>query len=294
MNPIVTKSDIQKYKQIADTLDDTAVLLPYILEVQNIELRSLLGDALFYDFMEEYFDTPVLEKYHDLANGKTYVYSTRTIYFDGIVPLICYWAYARLLVSHGASVVRFGVVRKLTEHSEPVDDKVIARMISQARSTAKFYQAQVEQFLNWNRTTYPLWGASLSEERRGAIRITRISNYEDVDAEESTFVGVGSDGTTEDTPVKYVSANYTVTSSDSTIVVTTGAADVTIKIPQSNTDGFANKIFRIIKDDGGSGKVIVSPTGELINGLTHIDLRFQHQMLGVQCGVGQILTITPY
>lgn len=293
MNPIVTKTDIQQYRYIADVLDDTTTLMPHILEAQNVELRSLLGDALFYQLMEGYFTTPVDSKWTELVSGKSYVYNTRTIYYDGLKPLICYWAFARLLSSHGSAVTRFGVVRKINDLSEPISDEALSRMITQARSTSKFYQTQVVQFLDYNRTIYTTWRASESAPRSGGIKISRVSGYDAV-KEESTFVGVGSAQVGDVNVVRYVSADYSLISTDSTVVVSTGAADVTVSVPPSSTSGFLYKIFRIIKSDSGAGKVIIKPTGELINGLTQLEIRHQHEVIGIQFGVGEILTITSY
>jgi len=173
MEAIISKFDIQAYRELADTISDIDTLEPFIIEAQNIELRECLGDALFYAVVENQDDGI----YKILIEGEDYEYQNNTIYFDGLKPMLCYIAYARMIAQHGIKVTRYGLVKKTTQESEHADDGSISRLLTKARTTAKFYQKQANQYLDTKRTTYTLWGASTTVGLSGSTRITQITNY---------------------------------------------------------------------------------------------------------------------
>ena len=83
MPNIITIQDIKEVRPLAQL--DPQRVDPYINEAQENDLRPILGDALFYDFITN-IDTT---KYRELLNGKTYTKNNYSIFFPGVKPMLC-------------------------------------------------------------------------------------------------------------------------------------------------------------------------------------------------------------
>ena len=173
MEAIISSDTIKEYRELADTISDIKAIDPFILEAQNIELRDFLGDALFNVLIANQDDGGI---YQTLIDGEDYTYNTHTVTYDGLKPLLCYIACARMLSQHGIKITRFGVVRKHSDESEHADDGSVARFITKLRATAKVYEGRAKQYLDTKRLVYTLWGASESSEMRSSIKVTMITN----------------------------------------------------------------------------------------------------------------------
>ena len=154
---LITKTDIKTYRPTAE-LDD-ARINPFIIEAQNMDLRPVLNDVLFYDFITKFNVTldPMYAKYQKLLNGGTYTYNSQTIYFDGVKAMLSYYALARFVVANPVNVTRMGVAIKTLQQSEPADAATIKYFVNDLRGTAIGYQNQIIQFLITNPTDYPLY-----------------------------------------------------------------------------------------------------------------------------------------
>lgn len=178
---LIQISDIKAIKPISDNID-VARLDPYIIEAQDLDIRPFLGDPLFYDLVEGVNASPQSTKYLELINGKSYTNSYgHTIYFDGLKVAIAYFAYARFMQNQGINVTRFGIVKKLNDTSEPIDQAAIDRFVGNTRSIGNSYIAQVEAFLDddYRQTTrvYPLWREEEPKKPRSKFKITPVKNY---------------------------------------------------------------------------------------------------------------------
>lgn len=156
---LITKEDIKVYRPTAE-LDD-ARIKPFIKEAQTLDLKPVLNDALFYDFVLNFDDTlgASYAKYQELLNGKLYTYNGNPIYFDGVKPMLSYMALARFVIDNPINITRMGIVVKTVNQSTPVDPQQIKMLVNELRSTAISYQNQVIQFLENNASTYPLYNS---------------------------------------------------------------------------------------------------------------------------------------
>lgn len=78
------------------------------------------------------------------------------------------------------------------------------------------------------------------------------------------------------------SADYTATTSDYLIVVTTGAANKTITLPPAATS--AKLVLEVKKIDAGAGSVIIDGNGaETIDGFASLTIGGQYQAITVLC-----------
>jgi hypothetical protein len=155
MQHIITIEDIKNIRQIASNVDDVNSINPYITEAQNIDFRRLLGIKFFNILRKEFETVPVPDRSNDLLEGCKYMVDNVEIEFLGIKPLISYYAYARALPNLGKRVARFGVVKKVTNFSEHVEDENVNTMIVEAKSNAKVHEEDLLYFLENNKETYP-------------------------------------------------------------------------------------------------------------------------------------------
>lgn len=153
---IINSNDIRKYRPIAENIDDTARIDPYIKEAETLRLVDVLGADLYKwldttDFSEgESFDyttstgkkVTITRKQHDeIINGGYYESSCDCGggYSAGLSAAIAYIAYARLIVNNPINITAFGVKIKDSEFSENVDDKILIRSSNDARKIGEAY-----------------------------------------------------------------------------------------------------------------------------------------------------------
>jgi hypothetical protein len=182
MTLLISLSDFTPYKAISANINVTKKLEPYILEAQEFDLRPLLGDELYNAIVEDFEASPSLQNYGDLFSGSEWDCGSHTYKHNGLIPVLCYFAYARYKLNSNVEDTAFGTVVKRNIESEPVSEKTIARQADQARSGAMAYWQKVEHFLNDNSTDYPLWVNGCKPKRR-----TRISG---VDNEGSIYMKI--------------------------------------------------------------------------------------------------------
>jgi len=159
---IITLQDIKQLRPTAEL--DGERWEPFALEAQDQDLRPILGDGLFYDFMTKWYNTgdAMYSNYQNLLNGTNYTYNGQTIYFDGLKPMMVYYTLARFVQNNPVNITRYGVVTKLVNQSQPVDAQVLRQVVNELKSSAQTYKNQVDLFLNQNQTTYPLYIGSNS------------------------------------------------------------------------------------------------------------------------------------
>lgn len=152
---IITKADIAKVLPIST---DHSRLNAFIYITQEHDLRPILGDALYYDFIKK-FDSATdsyYQKYQDLLNGVDYNHNGINIHFEGLKPILSYFVIARLR-SNNIEDTRFGHVFKDNEQSTRPDYRDTQRTIDELKSLAIASKERLEQFLNINHNNYPLW-----------------------------------------------------------------------------------------------------------------------------------------
>lgn len=158
MPNIITIQDIKEVRPLAQL--DPQRVDPYISESQENDLRPILGDALFYDFITN-IDTT---KYRELLNGKTYTKNNYSIFFPGVKPMLCYFSLARIAQNNPINFTSYGMVQKTMQNSEPLDQRILGALVTELRDVANSYQTRVVEFLKDNQTIYPLFNVSSSKD----------------------------------------------------------------------------------------------------------------------------------
>lgn len=174
MNPVITVTDIKKYKGITSNLNVEKDLIPHIIEAQEFDIVPMLGQSFWLDIYDDYFSSPSLQKYSDLFNGCRYTVNGETFENPGLEAVIVYHAYARYVAKGNSISTPFGMVQKQNQYSEPLSEKAIQRISEQSRSGAMVYQNRVLRYLNEKSSDYPLFKCSNAKKYRAGIKIKRI------------------------------------------------------------------------------------------------------------------------
>lgn len=121
--------------------------------------------------------------YYQLFKGKTYTDPSDEelkIQYEGLIPCLAYWSYARLLEVQNITVTSTGVDRKNTNYSTKVDDIPMAKRITQARSGAIEYFEMVVKFIsdmNYTSKVYPYFDCGLQPVKNASIKMITVDRF---------------------------------------------------------------------------------------------------------------------
>ena len=155
---LINLTDIQRFRPTAEL--DGERITPFILEVQANDLRPILGEALYYDFMKKYDDNvdPQYTNYQDLLNGKEYTYNGYTVVHDGLIPFLSYSTLARFVLMNPINITRFGNSKKKeSDRSEPLSPEETKMIVTDLKSNAIRASGLIKQYLYYNVALYPLY-----------------------------------------------------------------------------------------------------------------------------------------
>jgi hypothetical protein len=159
MTALVTKTDLDGYKYIADSVKNSTSWPQHVSEAQLFDVKSWLGDALLNELVTQASTSPttLTPENELLLEGGTYVYGTKTYLFQGLKACIMYFAFARFTNRNSINYTAAGVVIKDSDFSTPATDKIIQRLETEARMNAEAIKCEIITFLNRNYSDYPLW-----------------------------------------------------------------------------------------------------------------------------------------
>lgn len=120
---------------------DEAIGERYIEEAELQDVKSILGDALFFDIVDHQ------EKYALLLDGGTYEYKGEKRGFSGLKCALAYYAWARMVKSSVNHLTRFGFVSKNDDYSRPVEWKERQVAYNDAYAVADGYMQECMEYL---------------------------------------------------------------------------------------------------------------------------------------------------
>jgi hypothetical protein len=159
MQALVTKTHLDAYKHIADSVRNVATWPQYVVEAQMFDVKHWLGDALLNELLEQAAGSPeaITPANETLLAGGSYVYNAKTYIFGGLRACIVYYAFARFISRSPYNFTAAGITVKDSDFSTPASDKAIQRMATEAMLAATSLRDEVKVFLSRNPTTYPLY-----------------------------------------------------------------------------------------------------------------------------------------
>lgn len=150
---LININDVRAYRDL-DPKYDGERFNAFLRDVQRMNLNEFLGDAMYYDFMQNITDA----NYANLLNGTTYTFQSKTVEYMGLKPILVFWWLAKAVREGDHFLVNYGNVEFMDNPQQNYQNaktkEIIAgdHMISASR-----YQNKAIQFLDENKTDYPLW-----------------------------------------------------------------------------------------------------------------------------------------
>jgi hypothetical protein len=160
MIQLITKSDLDVFKHVADSVRNSAIWPQFVNEAQLFDLKSWLGDALLSELLTQAEESELSANNVILLSGGTYLYQDKTYLFQGLKACIVYYAFARFTNRSPFNYTSVGIVTKDSDLSTPVSDKVVQRLETESRLMGDSIREETILFLNRNHTLYPLWTSS--------------------------------------------------------------------------------------------------------------------------------------
>lgn len=146
MQPLITRNEIAKYRQISKSPND-AKLNEMILDAQMLDLQPLIGESLYNKILS----SP--EDYNDLLEGGSYEADGIDYTNYGLKMVLAYFAYARHIMFSSVTDTAYSVVEKLNDNSRPADVSSKKTIYSLNREAAFQLWENVQHYLI--RTKHP-------------------------------------------------------------------------------------------------------------------------------------------
>jgi hypothetical protein len=159
MIPLVTKSDLDQLKYVADSVKNATSWNHFVSEAQLFDIKVWLGDGLLNEIALQATPSPQTISVANqlLLDGGTYTYQTKTYLFQGLKNCIIYYAFSRFTNRTAFNYTAAGIVVKDSDLSTPISDKIMQRLETESRLMADAIQCEIITFLNRNYLNYPLW-----------------------------------------------------------------------------------------------------------------------------------------
>lgn len=146
MQPLITRDDIAKYRQIAKT-SNSDKLNESILDAQLLDLKPLLGEKLFDNIIA----SP--QNHSELLDGGVYTYDSIDYNNYGLKMALAYYAYARYVMFSHVTDTSYAVVEKRNSESQPITPDTKKSIFNTNREMAAKVWNNVKIYLQ--RKSYP-------------------------------------------------------------------------------------------------------------------------------------------
>jgi hypothetical protein len=149
---IITLSDVREYEDV-DANYSTIRFSGFLKQIQNNNLRKLLGAELWLDFFNNISDA----KYVTLINGEEYEFNGETILYPGLKPFLVFNMLTKIIIKGDVFHTNRGNFNYNPETAQPIEKIQLKETKGDYLISIKFYENEVIKYLNENTTTYPLW-----------------------------------------------------------------------------------------------------------------------------------------
>lgn len=159
MTPLVTKTDLDSYKYVAESVKNSTTWPQFVSEAQMLDVKSWLGDGLLNELITQANTSPTSFSAFNttLLDGGSYTYQSKTYLFQGLKAVIMYYAFARFSSRQPYNYTAAGITVKDTDFSTPASDKAVQRLSTEALLTAASLKDEVLIYLRRNASSYPLF-----------------------------------------------------------------------------------------------------------------------------------------
>jgi len=167
---LITKVEIAKYREVSRNVR-TDKINPYIQEAELLDLKPLLGSALYFDLVNNKEEA----KYVSLLKGDSYLVNNVPYAFVGIEQILSIFADARYKLFGSFTDTAFGLVEKSNTDTTAVSLDSKKDIYKKNRQTAYLYFSDLKRFLDANKELYPLWKKTEKTRGLSGLKISKIS-----------------------------------------------------------------------------------------------------------------------
>jgi len=159
---LINPATFQGYEDISVNIKPERLNV-FIKKAQDLDLKPFLGQALYYDFIQNFNSDGLLQdtapqQYKDLLNGSEYLDKYgHIVLYEGLLPTLVYFTFARFIEADAVHYTATGPVIKHHDSGDPVAPKDIVKLVQQQRSVANAHANEVEKFLWDHKDLFPLW-----------------------------------------------------------------------------------------------------------------------------------------
>jgi len=146
---IITLAEQLAIKPIA--VDDEAKYYQLADEVQEYELRKLIGEPLYNDML----DNLALPKYEKLIEGDTWTYGGYRYTHKGLKFVLAYLIYSKWVYRSMLIETNTGVVLQTSEYNEKASEGYIKRLSDEATQIAMDEMSKIKRYIEANIGDYP-------------------------------------------------------------------------------------------------------------------------------------------
>lgn len=162
MQPLITRDDIAKYRQIAKSPNNEK-LSESILDAQLLDLKPLLGEKLF----DKIITNP--EDHDELLDGGVYIHDGIEYSNYGLKMALAYFAYARHVMFSHVTDTPYAIIEKRNTDSQPISPETKKSVFNTNREMANKVWSNVKVYLQ--RNDYPDYNGYTS---KPGIRFSKI------------------------------------------------------------------------------------------------------------------------
>lgn len=171
MKHLTTIENIKNSNRFVSNKIDDVRIEPYIDESQQMDIKPVIGDALFIDLINyvNAEDKTGFPDYSVLLGGGEYMSdicgNRGKRMFKGLVESLNYYVWARIVKNNNFTVTRFGIVNKTDQYSANAELKERLVLEKDALAIADRYLRECIDYLNANRDKFPLFNRARIKNR---------------------------------------------------------------------------------------------------------------------------------
>jgi hypothetical protein len=167
---VISTQDLINYCAFSELLEAKAIE-PYIFTVQHQYLKPLLCAELYSEILEQIESNTLSYENQELISG------TSDNNYLGLTPYLAWLAYREYIIRGNVRSTQSGLVVYTSDTTEAPNEKLMDLIVKDTTNKINFYRAEVVNFLEENKSTYPLWGCDCGNvKNNNNIGITSVQD----------------------------------------------------------------------------------------------------------------------
>ncbi len=170
---ILTSSDVDFYRKISAQYNSDK-FNAFAFDCQQVYLRELLGDALYYELYNDLdvYGVPQNSPYTELVDGETFSDGTDTIIYFGLKPFLAYHWLKKALIHGDQFFADYGNISfsdNPQDHMQKQNASEKRLIISDFDTAIISYRNNIVEYLNEKSNTFDKWEGKREDLNKGSF-----------------------------------------------------------------------------------------------------------------------------